>query len=402
MTELVDFQPITANQRRTDATRVLVVEDNCDYESLLRSALGAGDHAFDLEFVRTLSGALQTIQLNRPEVILVDLNLEDSSGYSTFLRIREAAPGVCVIVVTAVDDERVAFRALRDGAQDYLVKSRTHPRGLAKRIQMALRYPGRHAPQRNAGRGLVLGFLGSKGGVGTSTVAENLGAILAREGGPTVLVDLQRSSQQHGPRPAPAHELSDLLGKPATEIIAADLKDCSLELAPDLYLLRMKPAEGVWQALAPEYVSAILSRVREFSSYVVVDLGSRIDHSASVALKDCDSLTIVVDTEVAAVDCCATLLHQLDVVMGSEGPEIHLVTVDRLHHNHRIVANRIAARLKIRPSLTVTAAPDELSHAYLGGAPLLSLQHPDVAFARSMQALSDLLLSSQSVQEPIR
>ncbi len=383
--------------------RVLVIEDNKDYEGLLTSVLAQCDGTFDSESVGTLSEALKAIERSRPEVILVDLDLPDSSGYSTFLRVREAAHDGCLIVLTGLDDDTTAIQAMEDGAEDYLVKSLTQPGMIPQRIQMALRRCSRRAPLRLSDK-LVLGFLGSKGGVGTSTLAENLAAILALEGSETMLVDLQPSPERlaSDDTGAPAHDLNRLLCKPAGVITAAELKACSTELTQGLRLLRMKPAEGVWRPLGAEYVTAIISLVRQFCFHVVLDLGSRVDESVAAALKACDSVTVVLDTEPAAIDSCATLLRQLEKVLSPEMPEIRLVAVDRLHQNQRVAANHMTRRLKVRPVLTVTPAADDLSTAYLAGMPLLTTLHPDDAFSRSMQALADVLVSAAARRDGVR
>jgi cellulose biosynthesis protein BcsQ len=121
-----------------------------------------------------------------------------------------------------------------------------------------------------------------------------------------------------------------------------------------------------------------------------------MDESVAAALKACDNVSIVLEAELAAIDSCATLLRQLQAVLCLKPPVIQLVAVDRMHQSQRIVATHMARHLKLAPVVTVTPAADDLSAAYLAGVPLLSTLHPDEAFARSLQALSDVLVSSES------
>src|SRR5690242_18852356 len=127
MIEVLESPPSTLAQtsigRAARRQRVLVVEDDTDYQAILRSVLERSDSAFELEPVSTLSAALKAIECGRPQVILIDLNLPDSSGYPTFVRIRQAARDACLIVLTGTDDESLALRAIEYGAHDYLVKS---------------------------------------------------------------------------------------------------------------------------------------------------------------------------------------------------------------------------------------------------------------------------------------
>ena len=48
--------------------------------------------------------------------------LPDSRGLATFEQLRKCAPRIPVVVLTGLDDEGLALRAVREGAQDYLVK----------------------------------------------------------------------------------------------------------------------------------------------------------------------------------------------------------------------------------------------------------------------------------------
>jgi signal transduction histidine kinase len=54
--------------------------------------------------------------------VLLDLELPDSEGLDAILRVRDQAPRVAIVVLTANDDDRLALRALKEGAQDYLAK----------------------------------------------------------------------------------------------------------------------------------------------------------------------------------------------------------------------------------------------------------------------------------------
>ena len=55
-------------------------------------------------------------------MVFLDLSLPDSRGFNTFAQAYARAPQVPIIVLAGLDDEQVAVRAVREGAQDYLVK----------------------------------------------------------------------------------------------------------------------------------------------------------------------------------------------------------------------------------------------------------------------------------------
>ena len=88
--------------------------------------------------VTRLTEALKHLEKDRPDVILLDLNLEDSAGYETFYRVRQAASRAAILVLSGSDDEDLAIKTVREGAQDYLVKGTFDGRLLLRSIRYAI------------------------------------------------------------------------------------------------------------------------------------------------------------------------------------------------------------------------------------------------------------------------
>jgi signal transduction histidine kinase len=118
--------------------RILLVEDNPGDARLLREALNdVANYRFDLEHVEQLSHALERLRHEHFDVVLLDLSLPDSQGLENLAPVRDAAPAVPILVLTGLDDEEVAVRALRVGAQDYLVKGQTDGISVVRAIRYA-------------------------------------------------------------------------------------------------------------------------------------------------------------------------------------------------------------------------------------------------------------------------
>jgi len=121
------------------ALKVLVVEDNPDDTALLQEYLGESDApAFEVQQADSLASGLGRVRLVEPDVLLLDLSLTDSQGIDTVVRARERAPDVPIVVLTGLSDEDVAVKALQEGAQDYLVKSRVNSASLVRSIRYAI------------------------------------------------------------------------------------------------------------------------------------------------------------------------------------------------------------------------------------------------------------------------
>jgi two-component system, cell cycle sensor histidine kinase and response regulator CckA len=107
----------------SEELRILIVEDNPADTDIIQEMLPAtGSVSFQVESVPRLSEALTRLKSKGIDLVLLDLGLPDSQGLQTLHKLRDAAPGVPVIVLTGTNDHEMAVRAVRDGAQDYLVK----------------------------------------------------------------------------------------------------------------------------------------------------------------------------------------------------------------------------------------------------------------------------------------
>ncbi|MFA6293919.1 MAG: response regulator, partial [Victivallales bacterium] len=72
------------------------------------------------------------------DVILLDLTLHDSHGFETFSTMLKAAPDIPIVVMSGSDDETLSLHAVREGAQDYLVKGQADANLLSRAIRYAI------------------------------------------------------------------------------------------------------------------------------------------------------------------------------------------------------------------------------------------------------------------------
>jgi len=122
-----------------DTLRVLLIEDSPVDALLFREAIDAnGLVKFDLKNVARLSEARDQLRANPFDLVVTDLALPDGQGLETYRQVRECAGGVPIIVLTGLDDEETGMRALREGAQDYLVKGQLTGRALARAARYAI------------------------------------------------------------------------------------------------------------------------------------------------------------------------------------------------------------------------------------------------------------------------
>ena len=119
--------------------KVLLVEDNQGDARLLRELLKeTGRSQFDLVHVDRLGEALRVLREEQFPIILLDLSLPDAHGLDTIARLRCQAAGVPIVILTGLNDEEIAVRAVEEGAQDYLIKGQVDGHLLARSLRYAI------------------------------------------------------------------------------------------------------------------------------------------------------------------------------------------------------------------------------------------------------------------------
>lgn len=118
---------------------ILLIENNAGDARLLREMLRE-HHSADTELthVQTLEEAKAQLALHSFEIVLLDLGLSDSDGLESVRRAHAAAPNSALVVLTGREDEDFAARALKYGAQDYLIKGQIDARGLRRSLRYAI------------------------------------------------------------------------------------------------------------------------------------------------------------------------------------------------------------------------------------------------------------------------
>jgi len=103
--------------------RVLLIEDSEEQMVLVRNALEEfGEGRYQLEWANQLRDGINRLFAGQVDVVLLDLGLPESSGPVSYIAVREAAPNVPVIVLTADGREETVQLVINGGAEGFLVK----------------------------------------------------------------------------------------------------------------------------------------------------------------------------------------------------------------------------------------------------------------------------------------
>jgi signal transduction histidine kinase len=101
-------------------SRILLVEDDLGHRSLMEDRLRKT--GFDVLGCGSIADARQRLSSAGWDAVLLDQRLPDGEGLDLMADLRQASPGLPIILVTALGGEDVAVRALRSGVDDYLTK----------------------------------------------------------------------------------------------------------------------------------------------------------------------------------------------------------------------------------------------------------------------------------------
>lgn len=156
------------------AAHILVVEDDATYQRYLVSLLEREGHRVTAVF--EAEEALRTLDRDRPDLIVVDIELPGMSGLELLNRVKTTA-SVPVMIVSGHDGEPDRVIGLDLGAEDYIVKPFL-PREFAARVRSALRRTTVDAP---GGRVVRYGDLEIRAGSREVTLAGKPVSLTRRE-----------------------------------------------------------------------------------------------------------------------------------------------------------------------------------------------------------------------------
>jgi Flp pilus assembly CpaE family ATPase len=384
--------------------RVLLLEGNpADARTVRQFLWEAKIDSLEVVWLDRLAAGLRHLEDTGAEVVLLDLSLVDSAGFDTFAAVRDrqvAQPSGCgpetpIVVLAAAEEEALTLRAVREGAQDYLLKRQLSAQALGRAIQCAIERnkarAGRPAAAPGARKGRVLGFAGAKGGIGVTTVALNVAAALARSHGRVIATELAPGCAGFRLQllRAPAPDQPSLFRLDAGQINSRELTSRLVDLPFGVQVLFGPRAGDDPGAIQPEQAEALFQAARQQADYVIVDLPPLSSPAARVVAPHCDCLALIVDREaicVAAGGMAAELLRSW--TRGES--ELGAVVVNRTPLATILSQSEIRSQVKCEILGLVPHDMELCANPLHKGVPLVIL-HPDGVTAETLAALGKRL-----------
>lgn len=107
----------------TQPVRVLLVDDDSHISHVIAQELLSDDRILLVAQAFSLKDGRRKVALHEFDVLLVDLNLGDGSGFDLIEQVKTMRPSTEIVVISALEDEVHAMRAFEMGVNGYLVKN---------------------------------------------------------------------------------------------------------------------------------------------------------------------------------------------------------------------------------------------------------------------------------------
>jgi len=374
--------------------KILIVDD--DIDSLKLIGLMLQRHGYDVVAANAGMQALSKAVSEHPSLIILDVMMPDMDGYEVCRRLRanpdtRSIPIIMFTAKTLVDDKVAGFEA---GADDYLTKP-THPAELASRVKSILARNTPQTPQKRpeaVNKGMAVGVIGAKGGVGTTTLALNIPAALLLAGENPIVADLRLGSGSMGLMLGlgQSYGMANVLGKPATEIrpqaIEGELAVHQSGLRALLSSARAKEAQLNYS------IDSALSLVRSLRTLgrpAFFDLGSSLTATTGRLQREMDQLIVVLEPSTIAVTLARELIRELEA--GNAGQaRLHIVVVNRAQSSVQTPWHEVEQVLGQEIRAIISPAPDLAFQAARAGMPIVMYQSNAVVSGQIIKLSEDL------------
>jgi DNA-binding response OmpR family regulator len=361
-------------EKKNTGAKILIVDDEPNVLRMVSYTLNA--EGFEVLVAQTGNEALIKVLTEAPDLVLLDVMLPDMSGAEVCeqLRKRQDTIDLPVIMLSALAQVPDKIRGLEAGADEYITKPIT-PGELVARIKALL---GRYQQVRRSllkQPGKVLGFVGAKGGVGTTTVALNVATALVMQEKKVVAAEIRPSygtfsAQLNLVQP---HSLVKLLAIDPGKIGEREVSSHLINLPSGLRLLVGPQCVAEYRGIEPQQVENIISIFTSMVDYVILDLPCYPSDANQAAIRLCDLVALVVEPESTALASGIVAVEQMKS-WGVQGNCVGVVVVNRAPLAISIKLDQLRTALGHEVIGVIPTANDALIASQRAGLPVILYQ----------------------------
>lgn len=321
-----------------------------------------------------------------PDLVVVDIRADASSGMAAIERLRAAGPNVAIFAVAAAAEPELILQAMRAGANEFFAwmpgGQTQASRTMEESFHGAVRRTAARREAATAGAKppcVTHVFVGAKGGAGTTTVAVNCAVELARlTKRPTIVMDLAPS----------LGEVALFLGVRARFTVLDAIENLHRLDKDFLKELIAKHKSGLdimagseqfdrpnaQDAPAIEELLRVLTRLYD---YVVIDAGNIVNACAMAALYAADTIFLVTNPDVPSIRNAQRMVDRVRQL--GAGTERVKILLNRVSDQHLIAPKQIETALGYGIHHTFSSDYRTVSEALNSGVPLALSNNSEIA-----------------------
>ena len=383
--------------------KILIIDD--DLDTLRLVGLMLQRQGYQISAATNGQQGLDKAFEEDPDLILLDIMMPDMDGYEVTRRLRKnpstmETPILMFTAKTQLDDKVIGFEV---GANDYLTKP-THPSELQARVKTLLSRGGDKkeaaGASKDENRGYVIGVLGARGGLGTTTLAVNLAASLHSRTKSEVIVaemlpgqgalalDLGASNPGGLVELLGINKLNEITREKVREVLVGDPSGLKLLLSSD----RPRDMHLINQIANYEMV---IKRLAALARFVVLDLGVGIQPFAEKVLPLCNDTLIAIEGVPNTIIHAKALIDDI-AALGISRKSIHVVLNNRVRSDTQLPSSQVQTRLGHEIISTLTPAPELFVQATRMQTPAVLCQ-PESLTARQIQKLVEFFTEREAL-----
>jgi CheY-like chemotaxis protein/MinD-like ATPase involved in chromosome partitioning or flagellar assembly len=383
--------------------KILIIDD--DLDTLRLVGLMLQRQGYQISAATNGQQGLEKAFEEDPDLILLDVMMPDMDGYEVTRRLRQnpstvETPILMFTAKTQLDDKVTGFEV---GANDYLTKP-THPSELQARVKTLLARAGEKKASttvaKDENHGYVITVLGARGGLGTTTMAVNLGAglhsrtkaeVIVAEllpGQGTLALDVGVTGSKGLVDLLSVNKLTEITRDRVREALVSHGSGLKLLLASD----RPRDMHLINQIANYE---AIVKRLSTLARFVVLDLGVGLQPFAEKILPLSDEVFIVLEGVPNTIIHAKALIDDIDA-LGITKKNIKVVLNNRIRSDTQLPSSQVQAKLEHEILSTLTPAPELFVQATRTQLPAILCQ-PDSLTARQVIKLVDFITEREAL-----
>ncbi len=324
------------------ATTVLVGLDG-DSMGLVREALAA--EAVLPNTSVTFGDAISVVKRTRPDVVIVGYSRAIEAALALAEALKKDGNTATLVALAERSDAEAILAAMRAGYKEFVVLPDD-----ASRLRQAV-HEVAYSPGEEEEKGLVVAICGSKGGVGTTTIATHLAAELAGIHR-VLIIDLDFSMGDVAPQldVTSRETLADVLPR-ADRVDERSLAGSVVVHRSKLHVLSTPDEMEVLGDVRGDDVYAVVNTAAKAYQYVVLDIGTYFDEVATLSLQVADSILMVTTPDVTAVRDAFRRMRML-ATLGVEKERVRLL-VNKWHKGAHVSLEDIRTNLQMSPAATI-------------------------------------------------